>query len=68
MKEEEEDRSYIRPVSRLLIIAGIIILIIPLFKNYLGTIAFLSVITIVLFVPVFAGIRSWVQYKFFSRS
>ena len=41
MKEEEEDRSYIRPVSGLLIIAGIVILLIPLFGNYLNTACFL---------------------------
>jgi low temperature requirement protein LtrA len=66
MKEEEEDRSYIRPVSRLLIITGLIVLIVPLFEPYLGTIAFLSVISLILFVPVFIGIRSWVRYKFFE--
>jgi len=67
MKEEEEDRSYIQPVSGLLIIAGIAILLIPLFGNYLNTLAFLSIIALILFVPVFIGIRSWVRYKFFSR-
>ena len=33
MKEEEEDRSYIRPVSGLLIAAGIIILLVPLYGH-----------------------------------
>ena len=67
MKEEEEDRSYIQPVSRLLIITGVIILIIPLFGHYLGTLAFLSVVSVILFVPVFIGIRSWVRYKFLNE-
>jgi hypothetical protein len=67
MKEEEEDRSYIQPVSRLLIITGLVVLIIPLFERYLGTIAFLSTISLILFVPVFIGIRSWVRYKFFEN-
>jgi low temperature requirement protein LtrA len=67
MKEEEEDRSYIRPVSRLLIITAIIVLIIPLFANYLGTVAFLSLISVILLVPVFIGIRSWMRYKFFGK-
>ena len=67
MKEEEEDRSYIRPVSGLLIGAGILILLIPLFGNYLNTPAFLFVIALILFVPVLIGIRSWVRYKFFNR-
>jgi low temperature requirement protein LtrA len=66
MKEEEEDRSYIQPVSRLLIITGLVVLIVPLFERYSGTIAFLSVISLILFVPVFIGIRSWVRYKFFG--
>jgi low temperature requirement protein LtrA len=68
MKEEEEDRSYIRPVSRLLIITAVVVLVVPLFERYLGTIAFLSVISLILFVPVFIGIRSWVQYKFFGSN
>jgi low temperature requirement protein LtrA len=67
MKEEEEDRSYIRPVSGLLIGAGILILLIPLFGNYLNTPAFLFAVAVILFVPVFIGIRSRVRYKFFSR-
>ena len=66
MKQEEEDRSYIRPVSRLLIITGLMVLIVPWFERYLGTVAFLSVISLILFVPVFIGIRSWVRYKFFE--
>jgi low temperature requirement protein LtrA len=67
MKEDEEDRSYIRPVSGLLIATGIIILLIPLLGNYLNTLAFLFLIAVILFVPVFVGIRSWVRYQFFSR-
>jgi low temperature requirement protein LtrA len=66
MKEEEEDRAYIRPVSGLLIAAGIIILLIPL-SGYLNTLPFLFIIAVILFVPVFIGTRSWVRYKFFSR-
>ena len=67
MQEEEEDRSYIRPVSRLLIITGIIMLAIPLLTRELSTLAFLSIIAIILLVPVFIGIRSWLHYRFFSR-
>lgn len=65
MKEYEEDRSYIKPVARLLILASLIILIIPLFGRHLHTIAFLAIIAFVLFIPVFIGIKSWVRYKFF---
>ena len=64
MQEEEEDRAYIRPVSRLLIITGIIILVFPLFVHQLSTLAFLSIIAVILLIPVFIGVRSWVQYKF----
>jgi len=67
MKEDEEDRSYIRPVSGLLIAAGILILLIPLVGSYLNTLTFLFIIAVILFVPVFIGIRSCMRYKFFSR-
>ena len=67
MKEEEEDRSYIRPVSRMLIIVGVIVLMIPFFESYFGTIAFLSITSFILLVPVFVGVRSWVRYKFFDK-
>lgn len=67
MQEEEEDRAFIRPVSKLLIIIAIIVLIIPLLGHLLNTLAFLSIISLILFVPVFVGIRSWVMYKFFRR-
>jgi len=67
MEEEEEDRSYIRPVSRLLVVTGVIVLIVPLFQHYLDTVAFLGIISLILLLPVFTGIRSWVKYKFFSR-
>jgi low temperature requirement protein LtrA len=65
MKEEAEDRTYIGPVSKLLLIAGVIILIIPFFGSYLNTLTLFAVVSVVLFVPVFIGIRSWVKYKFF---
>ncbi len=68
MKEEEEDQSYIRPVTRLLIIGGIIILFIPMIGRGLNTIAFLGLIALILFIPVLIGVRSWVRYKFFSKS
>jgi len=67
MEEAEEDRSYIKPVSRLLIITSILILIVPVFGSYLNTISFLGIITLLLFVPVFVGVRSWVKFKFFDK-
>jgi len=66
MKEEEEDRAYIRPISRLLIFAAAGILFVPLFGN-LHTLAFMLLVAVFLFVPVFVGIKSWVKYKFYER-
>src|SRR5678809_157480 len=42
MKEDEEDRTYIQPVSRILIIASLVILLIPLFGYYFDTLTFLA--------------------------
>jgi low temperature requirement protein LtrA len=58
-EEDEEDGTYIRPVSRLLIIAGVVMLIIPFFGTHLATLTFMVIIAIILFIPVFIGIRSW---------
>jgi len=68
MKEEEEDRAYIRPVSKILFIVSVILLIVPLFGNYFNPVAFLSIVSVILLVPVSIGIRSWVNYKFFSNN
>jgi len=67
MKEEEEDRSYIEPVSVLLLICSGSILIIPLFGSYFNTVSFFAIIAVVLFIPVLVGIRSWIQYRFFAQ-
>lgn len=66
MEEDDESRSYIRPVVPLLIIAGILILLLPLLR--LSSLAFLSCIAVILFVPVFVGIRHWVKYQFFGKN
>lgn len=63
MKEEEEDRSYIQPVSRLLLLAGICILLIPVVGTHLHTVAFMSILAFILAVPVLVGIRSWIRYR-----
>lgn len=67
MKEEEEGLAYIRPVTRLLIVVGAIILMIPFFAENMNTVGFLGLIAFFLFVPVLIGVRSWVRYKFFSK-
>jgi low temperature requirement protein LtrA len=66
MEEDDEDRAYIKPVSRLLIVTGAVMLLVPLFSAYLNTLSFLAVIALILLIPVFIGVRSWVRYKFFS--
>jgi low temperature requirement protein LtrA len=68
MKEEEEDRAYIRPVSKILFVVSVILLIVPLFGDYFNPVAFLSIVSVILLVPVSIGIRSWVNYKFFSNN
>ena len=68
MKEEEEDRSYIRPVSKLLFIVSAIILTVPFFSSYLNSITFLAIVAVILLVPVTIGLKSWVSYKFFSNN
>ena len=68
MKEEEEDRSYIRPVTRLLFIVAAIIQIVPLFSGYLNPITFLAIVAMILMVPVMVGLKSWVIYKFFNNN
>ena len=67
MEEVEEDRAYIRPVSRLLVGAAALILIIPIFAHDFGVTWLLSTIAILLAIPVFVGIRSWVRFRFFER-
>ena len=67
MKEEEEDRAYIRPVSRILFITGLAMLVIPLFGSYLNVDLFMGLVAIVLVGPVIIGIRSWVRYKYFGE-
>jgi low temperature requirement protein LtrA len=68
MKEEEEDRSYIRPVSKILFVVSAVLLVVPLFSRYFTPIAFLSIVAVILLIPVTIGIKSWVNYKFFSNN
>lgn len=68
MEEHEEDRSYIRPVSRLLQGIGAMLLLVPLFCAYLTTVKFLSILALILLVPVLVGIRSWVLFRFFGEN
>ena len=67
MEEFEEDRAYIRPVSRLLVIAAAIILLLPVVAHSFGVTWLLAAVAILLAIPVFVGVRSWVKFKFFGR-
>ncbi|MBN9484524.1 MAG: hypothetical protein BGO70_00085 [Bacteroidetes bacterium 43-93] len=67
MEENAEDRVYIGPVSRLLLLISALVLSIPIFGQYLTNISFLCIICILLFVPVFIGIRRWVSYKYGNK-
>jgi low temperature requirement protein LtrA len=64
MREEEEDRAYIRPVSKLLLAIAALVMAVPLPGRYLGTLPFLALIACLLLLPVVIGIRSWARYKF----
>ena len=64
MKEEEEDRSYINPVRRILVLISAIILLIPLMKFITGVLLFLSAVAVILLIPVVIGISSWIRYRF----
>lgn len=64
MKEEEEVLAYSIPVSRILIITSVVLLLIPLAQPYLSTLQLLSLIAVLLFIPVFTGVKSWVRYRF----
>ena len=66
MKEDEEDRSYIRPVSGISVIAALCILAIPLFGRSLTTLTYFSLLAVILLIPVFVGVKHWIRYKFFS--
>jgi low temperature requirement protein LtrA len=68
MKEEEEDRAYITPVTKILFGASAAILVVPVFGNYIMPVIFLSIVAAILLVPVTIGIKSWVNYKFFSNN
>lgn len=68
MKEEEEDRSYIKPVSRILFLVAVALLVVPVFSTHFSPVSFLSIVAAMLLVPVTIGIRSWVNYKFFSNN
>jgi low temperature requirement protein LtrA len=64
MKEEEEDRSYINPVRRILVVIALIILLIPLLKFTSDVLVFLSVLAVILLIPVVIGFRSWIRWRF----
>ncbi len=68
MEESEEDRAYITPVSRLLAGATVLILLLPVITPDFSVTWLLSAIAVLLAIPVFMGIRSWVRFRFFSKN
>ncbi len=66
-EEEEEDRSYIKPVTRVLLIFSVVLLFIPVISEPLNSITFLSLVSLALLIPVIVGIRSWIKYKFYDE-
>ena len=66
MQEDEESRSYILPVTRILLVVSAALLILPLF--HLDPITFLSIVSVLLLIPVIIGIRSWARFKFFNHA
>jgi low temperature requirement protein LtrA len=64
MKEDEEDRSYIRPTARVLGICAVALIGTAPFGRALGPLALLAVASAILLVPVVIGIQAWVHYRF----
>jgi low temperature requirement protein LtrA len=66
MENHDEDRSYIRPMYKMLYATSFLVLLLPLFSKQLGIISYLLSVTLLLFIPVFIGARGWVKFKFYS--
>jgi low temperature requirement protein LtrA len=64
MPEDEEDRSYIRPMSRVLILCAIALVGTAPFGRALGVLGLLALVCAILLVPVVIGIQAWVRYRF----
>lgn len=63
MREEEEDRSYIGPVSRVLILCAIALIGTAPFGRALGPVGLLALVSAILLAPVIIGIRAWARYR-----
>ena len=63
MQQNEEERSFVFPVLRLLFITAAAILLITAFNKYFSMPVFLTVITLLLAIPVYIGGRSWARFK-----
>jgi len=64
MSEDEEDRSYIRPTSRVLALCAIALIGTAPFGRALGALPLLAVVSAILLAPVVIGIQAWVHYRF----
>jgi low temperature requirement protein LtrA len=64
MREEEEDRSYILPVARVLILCALALAGAAPFGRALGASGLMGLAAAILAVPMVIGIRAWVRYRF----
>ncbi len=64
LKEHDEERAYIRPVSRVMIICAFALVGTAPFGQALGALGMLAVAVGILLVPVAIGVRAWVRYRF----
>jgi len=63
LKEDEEVRSYVRPLRPLLIVLSVIILLIPPTNLIKDTVLFLSVIGVILLIPIIYGVIRWSRFR-----
>jgi len=68
MEPEEVDKPFTNAAAKIVLAAAIVILVLPLFTYNLGAFGFLSLATLILFVPVLLGVIIWVRYNFYSDS
>lgn len=65
MEGEEEDLIYINPVSRVLLLEVALLFMLPGLLSNPTTLSLLGCATVLLLIPVFVGVRSWIRFKFF---
>jgi low temperature requirement protein LtrA len=64
MNEREEQRAYIRPIARVMVICAFALIGTAPFGRALGALGMLAVAVGILLVPVAIGVRAWVHSRF----